>query len=565
MRFVRPSGEVVILAGFAAYVLVLGIWPLGRLLLEAFGMGETGNVFGLLRESFESRAVRRAAWNTLTASGLSVIVSAVVGTLLAFAVCLAGVRLRTAATFLILSPLLVPSQISALAWIELLGSNSPILGPLGLAPAAGTPNPLYSGGGIAFLMGIEHMPLVFLAVRAALGVLPRDLVEAARLAGARTPRILLRIVLPTVVPAVLAGAILAFAAAIGNFGVPALLGIPGRYTMLTTLIYQRLNGFGPSVIGQVATLALLLVAMAAGALLLRWFVLRRLAVPIERGGAPFAGFELGRWRAGVEAALWLTIGAIAILPLVALLAASLTPALGVPLSLETATLANFTATLLENPAVRRAFANSTALSLGAALVCGGLAVPFAYLAGLRGNGIARALDSLADAPFVVPGTVLALAMILVFLPPLPGIGISIYGTALILFVAYLARFLPLALRPVGSAVAGLEPALDEAARIVGARVGRRLWRVHLPLLAPAAFAGGVLVFLTAFSELTVSALLWSSGVETVGVMIFSLQYEGRSPSAAAVSVASVAMTLGLALLVDRFAHRLPPGALPWRG
>jgi iron(III) transport system permease protein len=172
-------------------------------------------------------------------------------------------------TFLILSPLLIPSQTMALAWIELTGPTSPILGPLGLAPPPGTTNPIYSGWGIALLLGIEHMPLVFVATRAALVALPGDLVEAAQVIGARRGRIIARVLLPLVLPGALAGAILAFAAAVGNFGVPALLGIPGRFPMLTTLIYQRLNGFGPSVAGQVAVLAMILVLMAVAALGLR--------------------------------------------------------------------------------------------------------------------------------------------------------------------------------------------------------------------------------------------------------------------------------------------------------
>ena len=80
--------------------------------------------------------------------------------------------------------------------------------------------------------------------------------------------------------------------------------------------------------------------------------------------------------------------------------------------------------------------------------------------------------------------------------------------------------------------------LDEAGRILGARIGRRITRIVAPLMAPSAIAGALLVFMTAFNELTVSSLLWSSGVETIGVMIFSLQYEGNSPAAAAVSTAS---------------------------
>ena len=371
-----------------------------------------------------------------------------------------------------------------------------------------------------------------------------------------------RIVLPPLLPSVLAAAVLAFAAAIGNFGVPALLGIPGRFPVLTTLIYQRLNGFGPGVAGQVAVLALILVVMALAALALRALVLRRWTVPLARGSV-MAPFPLPPGLARLlTAGLWLLLGTIAVLPMLALLATALSPAIGVPFGPETATLANVSEALA-NPAVRRAFANSLLLSGSAAVIVAVVAIPFAFLKVTLRDPVVRALDWLVDAPWVVPGTVVALAMILTFLKPLPVIG-SLYGTWALLLIAYLARFLPLVLRPVVAAAEAVEPALDEAARIAGGGVVARMTRISAPLLLPAAAAGGMLVMMTALNELTLSALLWSSGNETLGVMVFSLQYEGNSTGAAAVAVLSVALVLLLALLLDACRKRLPPGVLPWR-
>ncbi|MDO5606027.1 MAG: ABC transporter permease subunit, partial [Paracoccus sp. (in: a-proteobacteria)] len=274
-------------------MLLTGLWPLIRLFVLGLGPGADGAPLGLARETLANAAFQRAFWNTLAASGASVVISGVLGLGLALATGLARLPGRALATFLALSPLLIPAQIMALAWIELMGSTSVILGPLGLAPAPGQPNPLYSGAGIAWLMGIEHMPLVFIAVRASLSAIPADLIEAARIAGAGQARIIWRVILPLTLPAALSGTVLAFAAAIGNFGIPALLGIPGRFPVLTTLIYQRLNGFGPEVIPRVAVMALVLVAMAGAALALRQILLRGLAVPLP-AGAGFRGFAPAR-------------------------------------------------------------------------------------------------------------------------------------------------------------------------------------------------------------------------------------------------------------------------------
>jgi iron(III) transport system permease protein len=558
------SGETALLILLAGYVIVLGLWPLARLFVEVFAGGRGGGALGLLVAQWGSTATQRALFNTLESSVLAALLSVVIGTTLAFVLTLTDVRGKALLTFAAMLPLLVPSQITALAWIEFTGAGSPILGPLGLAPAPGAPNPLYSKWGIVLVMGIESSTLVFLAVRAGLRNLPRDLIEAARLGGAGPLRVTRTVIAPLALPSILAGAALAFVTSIGNFGIPAMLGIPGRYTVLTTLIYQRLQGFGPRVLGEVAALALILAALAVIGFVLRAMLVRHGGFATEGAGAPIDPFRLGYARIPLEGLLWLLLACIAVLPLIALVASSLSPALGVPLRLDTATLANYRFALFEQESTLRAFANSFVLALAAAVVSAAVAVPLAYLAILRKNPAARALDLLADAPYAVPGTVLAIAIIIVFLPPLPLIGASLYGTLGIILVAYLARFLALALRPTVAGMEAVSRSLDEAAQVAGAGLIVRLRAVILPAVAPSAAAGALLIFMTAFNELTVSVLLWSTGNETLGVAVFFLHYEGNSPAAAAVATISIAVTLSLAIFASQVARKLPEGVVPWR-
>jgi len=558
----RLSGEALLLAGLFAYVAIVAILPLGRLLAEVLRPGADGALLGIAAETLASRSVARALNNTVQAALLSTAVSTVLGTALALLLRLTDLPGRRALLFLALLPMLIPPQISALAWIELTGPSSTLLALFGLAPAPGQTNPIYSMSGIVWVMGLEHMPLVLLSVAAGISVLPQDLVEAARIAGARRSRIVAGIILPAILPTVLAGAALAFVSAIGNFGVPALLGIPGRITLLTTLIYQRLNGFGPSVLGEVAAITLLLVSLAAAGLLLRYVLVRR-AGTLDRSGASIIPMKLGRGRMPAAAATWLALAVLSVLPLLALLSSALVPAIGMKLGWDTLTLDNF-ARLSRSETVRRAFANSFALASIAAILSALVSVALSYAAVIRGRGVARFLDAAAEAPYAVPGTVLALGVIIVFLPPLPLLGVSIYGSFWILLVAYLGRFLLLAQRPVAGAMQSLDPAVDEAARIVGAQPLRRLASVVAPAVLPAAMAGALLVFMTAFNELTLSALLWSTGNETLGVLVFQLQYEGNSTGAAALATVIVAVTLLLAAAAGALGSRLAPGAAPWK-
>jgi iron(III) transport system permease protein len=559
---VRTGGERLLLWLLAAAVILLAAVPFARLTLEAVAAGGRPDL-GPLRRILAAPATWRAAGHTLETGLGGAALATLLGATFALLVTLTDLRGKAPLVFAFMLPLTIAPQIIALAWSQTLGPNSVLLRALGLAPPPGSPNPLHSREGIILLLGLQQAPLVFLAVRAGLRALPSELVEAARAAGGRPWRVLRTIVLPLVAPALLAGVALAFVAGIGNFGIPALLGIPGRYPVLTTLIYQRLAGLGPAVLTEVAALSLLLGLMALGGVALQGWAAGRRDVRVVPPGIPPAIWTLGRWRGLVGGGCWVALGALVGLPLLALLGASLVPAQGVPLRPESATLAAYAFVLLEHGPTRRALVNSAALAAGAATVLTAVTVPLGYLLVWRRTPVLRALAALAEVPYALPGVVLAIAMILLFLRPLPLVGWSLYNTPWIILLAYLARFLALSLRPVVSGYQQLDRSLEEAARMAGASFGYRLRTVALPLVAPVAGAGALLVFLTAFSELTVSALLWSAGAETLGVVIFGLDQAGDAVSAAAVSVLAVLATIAAMLGVALVGRRLPAGALPW--
>ena len=211
----------------------------------------------------------------------------------------------------------------------------------------------------------------------------------------------------------------------------------------------------------------------------------------------------------------------------------------------------------------RAFENSMLLASLSAFVLMLVSLPLGYVL-MRMPLRQRALiASLIEVPYAIPGIVLAIAFILLFAKPLPFVEASLYGTLGIIFVAYLSCFLSVCLKPVLAAMTQMDPALEEAAQLCGARPLRRLIDIILPLTAPAFFAGGLLVFLIAVNELTVSALLWSAGNETLGVLIFNLDESGDSVLASAIAVLVVLLVAGLMSLLSLVAPRLPKGVIPW--
>ena len=110
----------------------------------------------------------------------------------------------------------------------------------------------------------------------------------------------------------------------------------------------------------------------------------------------------------------------------------------------------------------------------------------------------------------------------------------------------------------------MDGALNDAARVSGAGYGRRLARIHAPLVAPAAASGALLVFLTAYNEVTVSALLSSHGSETIGTTIFNYEDGGYTTLAAAMSSVVVAATVLIMWGMNALAGRVPSGVIPCR-
>lgn len=538
--------------GLAAAALIwlglIGIVPLARLSLEAVGAGWA--------TLFADPAVWRAArWSLLVALGAAAL-SALIGVVMAAVLLLRGGTGRGALLFASVLPVLVPPQIMALGWIQAGGPASPLLLALDLAPPIGTPNPIYGPAGMILLLGVQGAPLVLLSIAALLRRVPGEVMRAAISLGATPGAALRRTVWPMLLPGVLAGAGLAYVAALGNFGVGALIGIPARVTVLSVLIWQRLSGGGAAGLEQAAALAMLLAAMAAPALALQALAARRAPTP---GRTPFVPLPAGRLYVAARAGVVLYLAVVLLVPLLALVAAGLVPAMGMELSAATITARHFLAALSPGAHTAAAFGNSLLLSGAAALVLALVALPLALA--MRARAVRTATVS-ADLPYALPGSITGVAAILVVLA-LP-FGMALYGTLALILFAYLMRFQALALRPAAATAARLDPALDAAARSLGAGGWMRLTRVHLPPMAPAMAAGGILVALTAVNEVTVSALLYGPGTQTLGVLVFGLQESGQSPLAAAVSCLALLLVAALMALATLAARRLPAGTLPWR-
>lgn len=547
----------------AAIAVLLGGVPFLRLAGAALAPGgqfAPADALALLA----SRSAINATLHTLETAGLSALGALLIGGAAAILLSVTDMRGKRPIAFALVFSMMIAPQVAALAFLSLFAPQSPILALIGLAPPPGTPNPLLGRGGIALVMALHHAPLVAITLWTGLRSVPHSLIEAAQMEGAGPATIIGRVLLPVLRPQIIAAALLAFVAGIGNFGIPALLGLPVNYLTLPTLIYRRLSSFGPAGLPDAAALSILVGLVAALGIAAGMLATRRAGgkVEIERPLEPF--WTLGRARPFVTGALLLLLAVKLGLPFLALLAEALTPALGVALTWQSLTFEKFAEVLLRQDVTMRAFRNSFLFAGSAALILALGSIAFAYALERRMGKLRRIVEAVIELPYALPGVVLAIACILMFLKPLPLLGVSIYATPFIILFAYLARFLPLALKAPLAAMAQIEAHHEEAARLDGVTLWQMLRFIVAPILAPAAVVSALMVFLVAFNELTVSALLWSSGTETLGVVLFSLKEAGLAGEAAAVAISASAVILAAMLTLDRLAKRFPGNVLPWR-
>lgn len=458
-----------------------------------------------------------------------------------------------------LLPYMIPPFIGAIAWVYLLG-------PVGylnqiwmrLTDSIDPLVVIYGPGGIIFVLTLYGYPIAYATVRAMLARMDPALEEAARIAGARPFDLLREITLPLMRPGLLAGGLLLFMSSLANFGIPAVLGFPARYFVLPTKIYATILNFdAPFNLQTAAALSLWLVAIAAVTLAAQRLLLRRMRFAVVTGQAGGASHRvaLGRWRWPVVGALGLFALVTVVLPLGAILLTAITRAYGLPPVPENFTLRHFATAFLGIPKAQRALLNSLGLSAGAATAIVVMALGLGYLIGrLRVRGAAL-IDLLITIPYAVPGTVVALAMILAWLRPVPLLGLHLYNTIWIIFLAYVARFLIFGVRTVMAGLTQVHESLEEAARISGAGGWQAFRDIVLPIIRPSIAAGWFLVFIPAMVELTLSILLFSVGRETIGVVVFGLHEEGKIALSAAVAFVVTVLLVGLHLLTRVVAVR----------
>jgi iron(III) transport system permease protein len=546
------------------WIVLLGIlWvffaPIVRLVILSFST-ETFPVLDNYAEVFAEARTWRVVRNTLFVSIVGTAISVVIGVGLAWLAAYTDIRGKVLFHALVLLPFVLPGYLYTIAWVQFLAPSSLFTQVLTALPGIDGPFELYNLRGIAFILGLRHMPLVYLLTLGVLRRIPRPLEHAARISGAGPFETFRKVTLPMAAPGIAAGGLLAFLSNLDNFGIPAVLGIPAGISVLSTAIYQEVVSFGPAAFARAAVLAVILGVVALLGTGVQQLVIRRSRSAETRTEDKDPRLHLRGIRPVIEVALFGILAVASFLPLLSMAASSLTAALGVPLSWDTMTFDNYRFAILENDTTQRAIRNSFQLAGVTAIVGLTIATTVAYLRTRRRGLVPQLMDSAISLPYALPGLVIALAMIFAWLQPIPGVNWNpgLYGTSAIILIAYIVRFTYYQLRAMVTGFLQVDKSMEEAARASG--VGRfQTWRkILLPLLVPAIMSGTALVVFVALTELTVSSLLWSSGSETIGVRVFGFQAAGYSRYATALStviVIGLLVSMGLIGLFNKLWQR----------
>lgn len=517
------------------FVVIFFVLPIFRLVFLSFS-SEGGFTFENYTSVLQDRSTWKTIENTLYVVVGSSIIAIILGIMTAWVVAYTNIRQKKLIQLFIFLPFIIPSYITTLAWTQFMSKNGFFANLLSLLPGSLETMNMYSLQGIIIVMGLSHYPLVYLLTVGVLRKIPRDLEYAARVSGSSKWQSFKTITLPLALPGIASGGFLAFIASLDNFGIPAFLGIPGNIRVLSTYIYEQIVGLGPNSFERAATLSVILGIIALTGTFIQWLLLKKSKnneTAVEDKEPRFLFSK--RKRLMIELLLWSFLLLTTLVPLISMLSASLIKAYGLPFAPENISLKNYQFVLLENQKAITSLKNSANLAIITTIFCLVAGTGIAYIRTKKPSILSKGLEMIIGIPYALPGTVLALAMIFAWMEPIPGWNPGIYGTIMILFIAYVTRFLILQVRGSITAFMQVDPSIEEAARVSGSNGFYKWKQILLPLIIPGVISGALLVFLTALTELTVSSLLWSSGRETIGLVIFNFEQAGYSTYSTAFS------------------------------
>lgn len=549
-RFLPATGLGVVLA----YIVLV---PLAVLLWSSFTptglIGDGGFTLDNYQIVYSDPRTYQLLATSLAFSVGSTAVALVVGIAVAWLVERTDMPGRRVFRVLVILPLAIPPVLLAISWVLLASPKIGLLnGALHAIGLTGVTFDIYSLGGMIFVQGLSLVPTTYLVLAPAFRNMDPSLEEAALASGAHPLRVIRKVIIPVVRPAILAAGAFLFIVGFVVFDIPGILGLPvGIYVLSSQIFFESQPPSGLPNYGQISALVVVFLVIL---ILLSWLYNRqtrqaqRFVTVTGKGFRPRA-FRLGRWKwlATLVVAAYALLAVIA--PLGVLLWTSLMPYYsGFSLSmLSKVTLKNHIQ-LASNPLIGQAIVDSVVIAVVAATVVALLSALISWFVVRSKLPGRKVIDAMAFLPQAIPAVMIGLALVYVYLNIkfLP-----IFGSIWIIAIAMITVYISFGTRVTNGVLAQIHSELEEAAGASGAGWGRTFRRVTLPLIRPALLGVWVWVAANSMRELSAALMLQGANNQVIPTVLWGFWENGQPTTAAAAGVWLIVALLVLMIIWDR--------------
>lgn len=474
-----------------------------------------------LRRLFTYPMNLEAVKNTMIASILTMIFGTLIAFPLAFLVGRTNLYGRKFFRTLFVVTYMVPPYVGAMAWLRLMNPNVGAINIVlrrlfGLSDMPGPLN-VYTLPGIIWVLTTFYFPYAFITISRAMEKMDPTLEDASRISGASPMKTIFRINLPLMLPSLLAGALLVFISAASCYGIPSIIGKPGNVNMVTTRIIEY-TALGQQGLKDATALSVFLMAVALLILMISDVVLaRRQYITVSGKSVTPTIIDLRSMRMPLTIAVSLFALIVIGLPFMTIILTSFKTDVGKSvLAAGNFTLASWKMVFANNETIH-SLKNSLVYGLIAATAGIVISIVMNYLqhrTSITGKSIPAFLITLGSG---TPSVVIALGLIMTMRGTY---GVNIYGTASIIVIAYMVKYLMMGMRTVSSSMSQVHASLEESSQISGAGWLTTMRRVTGPLIFPSIAAGWFLIFIPSFYELSMTTLLYSGSTKTIGFQLY---------------------------------------------
>lgn len=534
------------------FMLLFQMLPLLYLVVKAFFPNGSFTL-----ETFTRLYTYPMNWSALKNTLIAASATMVLGTLLAFPLAwLVGRTNLYGRKFfrsLFVLTYMVPPYVGAMAWLRLLNPNvgdiNVFLRTLfGMAPDAIGPINIYSLGGLIWVLTTFYYPYAFITISRAMEKMDPTLEEASRISGASPLKTLFTVTLPMMTPSLIAGALLVFVCAASCYGIPSIIGAPGKVHTVTTRIIEY-YGLGTQGLNDATGLAVFLMVIAVIVLYVSDVVMAKKQYITVSGKSTRPNIvDLRSWRVPLTVMVSLFAVIVILIPFATILTTSFKVDVGKSLrDPGNFTLGQWTL-IFSRQETMDCLKNSLVFGAVTATVGIVIACVMSYLlqrTRIRGRKLPDFMITLGSG---TPSVVIALGLIMTMKGDF---GVNIYNTAYIMIVAYLIKYLMMGMRTVVSAMSQIHVSLEECSQVSGASWLRTMFKITGPLIFPSIAAGWFLIFIPSFYELSMTTLLYSNTTKTIGFQLYEYWTFTSQPQACAMAFGILIIVVALNFVLNK--------------